>query len=134
MKNDSRLRRRKEDFGNRVSAQERLLAALLAVLLLVCAYDILSSGQARFVERVGSFRRLFGDVSPVVAVLSGWSVFWLFMVLSILAFTALTYVVDHYDRRWNARFYVWLRRIMLGSSVLVFLLFMVSAYLEVWSR
>jgi hypothetical protein len=55
-------------------------------------------------------------------------------VLVLVGLVALTFLLDHYDRRFNERFYVRLRRAMLAATAGVMLVGTVSAYLEVWSR
>lgn len=46
---------------------------------------------------------------------------------------ALTFVIDHYDRHFNERFYVRLRRVMLVVTSVVILVGVVSAYGQIWS-
>jgi hypothetical protein len=130
----SDAKRFRENFGNRVPMVERVLAAGIFVGAIVLAYDVLLSGRATFVERRGIVRRLFSSSPPAVAVLHGWPIFWIFLVLVLVGLIALTFLLDHYDRRFNERFYVRLRRVMLGVTAAVMLVGTVSAYSEIWSR
>jgi hypothetical protein len=122
------------DFGNRVPASERTLAAIIFGGAIFLAYDILLSGRATFVERRGLLRRWFSEDAPAVTVLHGWPIFWIFLVLVLVGLIALTFVLDHYDRRFNERFYARLRRVMLAITAGVMLIGTFSAYSEIWSH
>ncbi len=126
-------KRKREDFGNRVSASERGLALAIIFVSIALAYDVLFSDRAVFVQRRGVLLRLFSDEKPVVAVLHGWPVFWIFIVGIMVAVMALTFIIDHYDRRFNERFYVKLRRVMLAVTSVVILVGVISAYGQIWS-
>lgn len=56
---------------------------------------------------------------PEVVILHGWPVYWAYLVLVFVALMALTFVIDHYDRRFNASFYIKLRRVMPVVTCLV---------------
>lgn len=127
-------RRKREDFGNRVLLSERVLALSIAAIALFVAYDVLISDRVTFVERRRLFRRLWNDKPLTVVILDGWPVFWMFVVLVMVALMALTFVFDHYDRRFNERFYVRLRRGMLIATALVAGVVVCSAYQQIWSR
>ncbi len=130
----TRAKRRREDFGNRVPLAERLLGVFITIIALIVAYDVLLSDRAVFVERRRLFNRLWSDEPLTVAVLSGWPVFWIFVVLVMVALMALTFVLDHYDRRFNERFYIRLRRVMLAGTALVAGVGVCAAYYQIWSR
>ncbi|MDQ5977380.1 MAG: hypothetical protein QG602_352 [Verrucomicrobiota bacterium] len=130
----SDAKRFREDFGNRVPMSERVLAAGIFIGAIILAYDVLLSDRATFIERRGILRRLFSSDSRGVVVLHGWPIFWIFLVLVLVGLIALTFLLDHYDRRFNERFYVRLRRVMLGVTAAVMLIGTVSAYFEIWSR
>jgi hypothetical protein len=130
----SDTKRFREDFGNRVPIAERVLAAVIFIGAVVLAYDVLLSDRATFVERRGILRRLLSSDAPVVVVLHGWPIFWIFLVLVLVGLIALTFLLDHYDRRFNERFYVRLRRVMLGVTAAVMLVGTASVYLKIWSR
>ena len=111
-----KAKRRAEDFGNRVTLNERILAAAVAVSAMFVAWDLVLADSATIVQyrRGGWIRRLLDpDWRPEVVVLHGWPLFWAYLVLTLVALMALTFLLDHYDRRFNARFYVRLRCVML---------------------
>lgn len=126
-------KRKREDFGNRVPASERGLALAIIVVSLVLGYDVLLSDRAVFVQRRGILLRLFSDEKPVVAVLHGWPVFWMFLVFVLVALMAFTFFIDHHDRRFNERFYLRLRRVMLAVTAVVILIGVISAYGQIWA-
>lgn len=125
---------KKEEFGNRVCAYERALAAGITVVALAAAYDVLLSDSVRFVERRGAVRRLLSDETLTTVVVSGWPVFWIFLVLVMVALMAFSFLVDHHDGRFNARFYVRLRRTMLAATGGLVVIGLFSAYQQIWSR
>lgn len=116
-----KAKRKAEDFGNQIPRGERILAAVVTVLSLYIAWDLVLSDQMTIVEyrRSAWLRRLLDpDWTPEVVVLHGWPIFWAYLLLCLIAIMALTVLFDHYDRRFNARFYVRLRRIMLYATIL----------------
>jgi hypothetical protein len=107
---------------------------VITVAALIAAYDVLLSDNARFVERRGLLRRLISDEPLTVVVVSGWPVFWIFLVLVMVALMASTFLIDHHDGRFNPRFYVRLRRIMLSVTSGLIVVGVISAYQQIWSH
>jgi hypothetical protein len=124
-------RRRREDYGNRISRNDRILASFIAVGALAIGYDTLNSGNATFVERRGLFRVLFDNHAPLKVTLNGWTIYWIFIVLVMIALTALTFIFDHYDRKFNASFYIALRRLMLVATFIFVGFGLVAAFTEI---
>lgn len=116
-------RRKRAEFGNRIPATERILGVVVAFVSLAVAWDLVLAGRLTFVghHRNGWLRQLFGrELKPdVIVVLDGWPVFWAYLVLALVALMALSFVIDHYDRRFNASFYVKLRHTMLVMTGIV---------------
>ena len=115
-------KRKAEDFGNHVPVGERALAVVIATLSFWVAWDLALSDALRIVEyrRGGWLTRLLNsEWRPEVVVLHGWPVFWAYLVLVLITLMALTFLIDHYDRRFNAAFYVRLRHVMLWATALV---------------
>lgn len=83
----------------------------------------------------GDYFSAFGVMSR--SPLPSWtavSVFWIVVVLILVSLVALTFVLDHYDRPFNERFYVRLRRVMLGATALIALVGVCTAYQQIWRR
>jgi len=113
-KTSKQLRRKS---GNRVPFEERILAGFIAFVTLAFALNILLNDEIVFVGRRASWLR---SGTPTVH-LHGWPTYWCFLTLANTALIFLTFIFDHYDRRFNPNFYVWLRRALLVVT-LVFLI------------
>jgi len=130
-------RRKAEDFGNRVPTSERLLGVAIACVSLFVAWDLVLADRMTIVEyrRHRWLQRLIDkDWKPEVVVLDGWPVFWAYLVLLLVALMALTFVFDHYDRRFNAAFYAKLRRAMLVITCLVVVFGSTAAMMQIANR
>src|SRR5215213_7640364 len=102
-------KKRRRNFGNRVSLGERWVAAAIIVVALLFAYHALISDDLYF---AGKSRLWYRSGTPGVH-LHGWAVYWMFLAIANVALIAFTFILDHYDRRFNAGFYRSLRRAML---------------------
>jgi hypothetical protein len=103
---------RRENFGNRVPAGERWLAAIVVLVALAFAY------YALFLDDLyvpGKSARWYRSETPGVH-LHGWAVYWMFLAFANVALIAFTFILDHYDRRFNAGFYRGLRRVLLFAT------------------
>lgn len=116
---------RRNDFGNRVSPRERWLAAAIIVIALGFAYAALLSDHL-YVP--GKSPRWYRSGTPGVS-LHGWPVYWLFLAFVSVALIAFTFILDHYDRRFNAGFYLLLRRALLGVMI-VFIVVGIGAHVS----
>ena len=115
-------RRKAEDFGNQIPLGERIFASVISALCLYVAWDLVLSDQMTIVEykkNAWLHRILNPEWKPEVVVLHGWPIFWAYLIVCLVSLMGLTVLFDHYDRRFNARFYVRLRRVMLYAMILV---------------
>lgn len=130
-------RRKAEDFGNCVPLSERLLGLIVACVSLFVAWDLVLADQLTIIQyRRGRFfhKLLNPDWRPEIVVMEGWPVFWAYLVLVLVAVMALSFVIDHHDRRFNAAFYVKLRRVMLIVTGIVALIGSVVAMVQIANR
>ena len=129
----TRVRRHREDFGNQVPLERRLLAIFISISALLCGYEVLLRDEVSFGYRTKAIARLWAKDETITVVLHGWPVFCFFILFVLIALLSFTYVLDHYDRRFNEGFYDRLRGVMLVIIALTALSAVCLSYQDIWA-